>query len=171
LLEPVTTDQSDINTQLNTEVLLTSDCELNGSINRASGQGAKFTLMLAMLDQNPIHRPQLEKPRDLNQTPKVETEQSYYRNCPLSAKESYWQTSQHTNQLIHSGQLDSAHLWLAMHPEPLSQHNRRLEIDEEVIANCSLNTQNRMQQGKNNTMEVDETGLYDILQGLAPVSA
>jgi hypothetical protein len=57
-----------------------------------------------------------------------------------------------------------------MHPEPLSQHNKPDVIDDEVIANCSVNTQARMQQAKQKVMHVDETGLYDILQQLDPTS-
>ena len=166
MYDSVNTSQSDLN--VSNEALLSSDYELNGTINRAASEGAKFALILAMLEQDCTHRPHVEKPKDINQTPEVESEINYYRSSSLSANDAYWQTSQQTSQLIHAGQLLSAHLWLAMHPEPLSLRNQVNAIDEEIIANCNINTQTRLQREKQNMMKVDETGLYDILQDLAP---
>ncbi len=169
MLDSANTSQPDINAS--TEALLSSDYELNGTINRAASEGAKFALIMAMLEQNCIHRPHLEASKELNQTPEVESGLNRYRSNPLSANDTYWQTCQHTSQLIHDGQLHSAQLWLAMHPEPLSQHNQPDAIDEEVIANCSINTQTRMQEAKQSVVQVDETGLYDILNELEPIPA
>jgi hypothetical protein len=89
----------------------------------------------------------------------------------LSANDSYWQTCQQTRQLIHRGQLHSAQLWPAMHPEPLSQYNQPDKIGKHVIANCSINTQTRMQMAKEKIVHVDETGLYDMLRQLGSISA
>lgn len=150
------------------DALLSSDYELNGTINRAASEGAKFALIMAMLEQDCIHRPHLEKSEEPKQTPTIASDLNHYRSNPLSVNDTYWQTCQHTSQLIHTGQLQSAQLWLTMHPEPLSQHNKPDVIDEEVIANCSINTQTRLQQAKQNVLKVDETGLYDILQELEP---
>tara|TARA_R110002167_G_scaffold91045_5_gene244850 strand:+ start:850 stop:1359 length:510 start_codon:yes stop_codon:yes gene_type:complete len=169
LLDSVNTSQSDLNASA--EALLSSDYELNGTINRAAGEGAKFALILAMLEQDCTHRPHLEKNKESNHIPEVESGLNYYRSSPLSATDAYWQTCQQTSQLIHNGQLQSAQLWLDMHPEPLSQYNKADNIEAEVIANCSINTQTRLQQAKNNALKIDETGLYDILQELEPVSA
>lgn len=169
LLDSVNISQPDLNAS--NEALLLSDYELNGTINRAASEGAKFALILAMLEQDCIHRPHLEKPKELNQNLKVESDINHYRSNPLSANDTYWQTCQHTSQLIHSGRLNSAQLWLAMHPEPLSQYNKPDIIDKNIIANCSINTQTRLQQSKEKVVKVDETGLYDILQQLVPISA
>jgi len=169
LLDSVNTSQSDHNAF--TQALISSDNELNGTINRAASEGAKFTLMMAMLEQDCTHRPHIEKQQELNQLPEVENDLSYYRTSPLSANDSSWQTCQQTSQLIHSGQLLSAQLWLALHPAPLSQYNQSDRVDADVIANCSINTQSRMQQAQEKEVTVDETGLYDILQDVAPISA
>jgi hypothetical protein len=169
LLDSVNISQSDV--KASAEALLSSDYELNGTINRATTEGAKFALIMAMLEQDCMHRPHIEASKKVNQITEVESDLKHYRSNPLSANDIYWQTCEHTSQLIHSGQLHSAHLWLAMHPEPLSQHNKPDAINEEVIANCNINTQNRMQQAKQSLVKIDETGLYDILQKLEPVSA
>lgn len=168
MLDSVNPSEFDLNAS--TEALLSSDYELNGTINRAASEGAKFALILAMLEQDCTHRPHLEKPKEVNQMPEVDNDLNYYRSSPLSANDTYWQTSQHTSQLINSGQTQSAQLWLAMYPEPLSQYNKADVIDEEVIANCSMNAQNRLKQAEQNMLKVDETGLYDILQELEPIS-
>ena len=169
MLEPVNKSQPELN--VSTEALFSSDYELNGTINRAMSEGAKFALILAMLEQDSMHRPHLEAPKETNQISEVEKNLNHYRANPLSANDTYWQTCQHTSQLIHNGQLHSAQLWLAMHPEPLSQHNKADAINEEVFANCNINTQTRMQQATQSVVKIDETGLYDILQELEAVFA
>ena len=168
MLDSVNTSQLDFSAS--SEALLSSDYELNGTINRAASEGAKFALMIAMLEQNCVHRPHIEKAQELNQNPKLDSAINHYRNNPLSVNDTYWQTCQHTSQLIHDGQLHSAQLWLAMHPEPLSQYNKPDAINEEIITNCSINTQNRIQQAKEKVVKIDETGLYDILQQLEPMA-
>ena len=172
MLDSVNSHQPDFNASA--EALLSSDYELNGTINRAASEGAKFALIMAMLEQDCTHRPHLESSKESNEIPEVENDFSHYRSHPLSANDTYWQTCQHTSQLIHTGQLHSAHLWLAMHPEPLSQYNKPDAIGDDVIANCSVNTQARIQQtnldeAELNVVKVDETGLYNILQALEPI--
>lgn len=169
MLDSVNTSQPD--TDVSAQALLSSDYELNGTINRAASEGAKFALLLAMLEQDCTHRPQIEKTQELSPISEGESNLHYYRCPPLSVNNTYWQTSQHTSQLIYRGQLHSAQLWLAMHPEPLSQHNKANAIDEDVIANCSLNTQRRLQASEEKVVKLDETVLYDILQELEPISA
>ena len=161
-------DPSDVvkNAHVSDSSLLAADYELHGSVNRATRQGAKFSLIMAMLEQDCLHRPYVEKNIELDKTAKDDKHFSHYRSNPLSANDDYWSASQHTSQLIQSGHVHSAHLWLAMHPEPLSQHNNPDVIDEDVIANCNINTQNRLQQAKETKLKVDETGLYEILQEL-----
>jgi hypothetical protein len=152
-------------------VLLSSDYELNGTLNRAASEGAKFSLILAMLEQDCTQRPYLDKSTKLNQIPEIDNNLNHYRNNPLSANDQDWQNCQQASQLINSGQLHSARLWLAMHPEPLSQHNKSDAINADVVKNCSLSTQTRIRQTQENVVNIDETGLYDILQQLQPISA
>lgn len=166
MLDTANTTQATPN--FSADALLGSDYELNGTINRAASEGAKFALILAMLEQDCTHRPKIDKPKETNSISEEFKDLNYYRSSPLSVNDAYWQTSQQTSQLIQQGQMHSAHLWLAMHPEPLSQFNNPDEIDEEVIANCSVNAQARFNQAKQKVVEVDETGLYDILQALKP---
>ena len=169
MLDSVNTSQPDLN--VSAQALLSSDYELNGTINRAASAGAQFALMMAMLDQDCIHRPYIEKPKEIGRTPEDKNDLNYYRANPLSANDTYWQTCHHTSQLIHNGQLHSAQLWLAMYPEPLSLHNKPDAIDAEVVANCGINTQTRLKQAMQNELKVDETGLYDILQELESIPA
>jgi hypothetical protein len=164
LLDSVNTNQPDNNAI--GEALLSSDHELNGTINRAASEGAKFTLILAMLEQDCTKRPYLKESKELNQTTDINHNLNHYRGNPLSANNQYWQTCQQTSQLINNGQLHSAHLWLAMHPEPLSLCNKIDTIDANVISNYSHNTQTRIRQAVAKVVNLDETGLYDLLQKL-----
>ncbi|MGS2719636.1 VC2046/SO_2500 family protein [Paraglaciecola aestuariivivens] len=160
--DSVLTQSKDI---FNHQALVANDYELNGQINQAAGQGAKFALLMAMLEQDSLHRPQFDKdqPESSKQTESIP---NYYRNPQLSADASYWQSCESTRQFVHQAQMQSAKLWLAMHPEPLALNDKVDTIDPEVIANCSLATQRRMHQAANPTIKIDETKLYDILHEL-----
>ena len=72
MLDTVNTSQPDLNAS--SDALLSSDYELNGTINRAASEGAKFALILAMLEQDCIHRPHLGKSKELNQNPELEVD-------------------------------------------------------------------------------------------------
>jgi hypothetical protein len=146
------------------------DIEYNGALNHATGQGAKFALLLAMLEQNTLLRPSMAKDDDSAQLDQQSllAGLSYYRAAPLAADEQYWSLVTNTEGYIHNGDLDNARLWLAMHPEPLSLHNDALHIPEEIIENCSLVVRERLKKTQQKQFSQDATVLYDILQGLSP---
>ena len=58
-----------------------------------------------------------------------------------------------------------------MHPEPLSLRNNPNAIDEEVLANTSVFTKKRVNDELSQDIEVDETALFDILDGLKGTAA
>ncbi|MCF2948409.1 hypothetical protein L0668_09850 [Paraglaciecola aquimarina] len=151
--------------------ILVNDRELNGAINRATTQGAKFGLLLAMLEQNHLHRPVLQEIPEPELNIADAAFLHHYRTSALKADAESWSNINTTSQMIKSGYIQTAHLWLAMHPEPLSQHNNSLHLNEEVLANCSYPTQTRLQQATDNLVKVDETGLFDILQGMESSTA
>ncbi|MGJ8679858.1 VC2046/SO_2500 family protein [Paraglaciecola sp.] len=151
--------------------VIINDRELNGEINKASTQGAKFSLLLAMLEQNHLHRPVLQEVPEPELNIADAAFLHHYRSSTLKADVESWAYINSTSQMINSGHIQDAHLWLAMHPEPLSQHNDPLHLSEEILANCSYPTQNRLQQNKEKILKVDETGLYNILQEMEVTAA
>ncbi|MEP1554236.1 MAG: VC2046/SO_2500 family protein [Paraglaciecola sp.] len=153
------------------EFALSNDFEFNGDINRASQQGAKFSLLMAMLEPNSLHRPRFEDPESTLHPMGENSELYHYRSSPLEANQEYWQGCNNAGKLIETGYLASAQLWMAMHPEPLSQHNNCLSIDEDVLSNASVYSQSRMKNQTVADIKVDETGLFDILDELNPISA
>jgi beta-glucosidase/6-phospho-beta-glucosidase/beta-galactosidase len=145
------------------------DIEYNGGLNHATGQGAKFALLLAMLEQNAMLRPTIAKDDDDVQD-KYQSDLvglSFYRSAPLAADEQYWSQVSATEGYIQSGELANAKLWLAMHPEPLSLHNDAKHISDEIIENCALPVRERLKQSQKQFTQ-DATGLYDILQDIKP---
>lgn len=139
------------------------DIEYNGELNRATQQGAKFALLLSMLEQNALFRPHIAA------DPKVELASdmqslSYYRSAPISATSAYWHKVVQTEHFIQAGELDNAKLWLAMHPEPLSLLNDAKHIPQEVFENCSLAVRHRFATANSNEVQQEPAGLYDILQ-------
>jgi hypothetical protein len=146
------------------------DREFNGEINQASRQGAKFALLLAMLEQDVLHRPKLlssDNGNDANsEMNKALLGLSHYPPIPLKAETQHWQQANIISDTIHQTDIKQANLWLVMHPQPLSLHNELKRLDEEVVANCDVHTQHRLQDLANTDINVDETELYDILQGM-----
>lgn len=142
-----------------------SDIEFNGAIGRAASEGALFSLVLAMLEQDVVNRQSLFQ----SDTDKLEEKQQCindYPQFPLNAAPEDWPSMAITADLINNTYVASARLWQNMHPAPLSQYNDVKRIDEQVIANCDFNTQKRSQNPSSELIQVDETKLYDILHQL-----
>ncbi|MGO4893755.1 VC2046/SO_2500 family protein [Flavobacterium sp. W21_SRS_FM6] len=141
------------------------DIEYNGELNRAAQQGAKFALLLSMLEQNILFRPHIAA--DEAQSPASDIPSlSHYRRAPLAANVDYWQEVVHTERFIQRGELQNARLWLAMHPEPLSLFNDAKHIPDEVLENCALTTRQRVKPGNNSGVAQDPTKLFDLLAGI-----
>ena len=148
-----------------------SDFELNGEINRASQQGAKFALLVAMLEPNALHRPRFGESEPSEYYQGKNPELYHYRRSSLMAKSEYWQGADNPAKLIRSGHIASAQLWLAMHPEPLSLHNDAAHIDEDIMNNATVFAQSRLKKEALADIQVDETGLFDILDELKATQA
>ena len=144
------------------------DRELDGELNRASAQGAKFNLLLAMLEQDYLHRPKLLESDSAHDDAYSTSAASicHYPVTPLKAESEHWTQANYASNVINKESITSAHLWLVMHPQPLSLYNNAYIIEENVLANCDIHTQQRHQSNRDNNLQVDETGLYDILQGM-----
>jgi hypothetical protein len=141
--------------------------EFSGELAKAAGQGAKFALVLAMLEQNALSSAFFE-PQHASVNPYASAAQpvSDYPVVALSALDSHWSFAAVTGELIGNAYLASARLWQSMHPSPLSLLNDANKIDDEVINNCDLPTQRRFRSETAKPLVVDETKLYDILNEL-----
>ena len=144
------------------------DRELSGELNRASTQGAKFALLLAMLEQDYLHRPKLIESESENDDSGADSVSHicHYPPTPLKAEPQHWAEANYASEVINKESIVSAHLWLIMHPQPLSLSNNAYQINEDILANCDVHTQQRYRTAADNNLQVDETGLYDILQGM-----
>jgi hypothetical protein len=141
------------------------DIEYNGELNRAAQQGAKFALLLSMLEQNTLFRPHIAADDAENPASDIPS-LSHYRSARLAANSDYWHEVVQTENYIQSGELQNARLWLAMHPEPLSLMNDAKQIPQEVLENCALATRQRIEKSKLNEVAQDPTSLFDILSEL-----
>ena len=143
------------------------DIELSGAVNRSVGQGASFALILAMIEADILNRPRYVESKSTEQSAKLLFSSiNYYRPYPLYADEKSWKSADLTGQSFHQNIQDGL-LWQAMHPQPLSIFNQPERIDDEVLSNCDIYTQNRVKNVRDKSIQVDETGLYDILQKIA----
>ena len=165
LAEDINNIQADIKTLVDFP-----DPEFTGELNRSIGQGAKFALMLAMLDGNMTERPYLEQD---NPYPSMVGSDivafSHYRNNPLNTSEQDIVNLTTTNNLLKSQPRDAL-LWQAMHPEPLSLFNDAKRLADEVVYNCPYHCQLGLKAQKQSRIEQDPTKLYDILESLPDAS-
>ena len=151
------------------QLALKQDLELSGGLNRSAGQGAKFSLLMSMLAENILARPKIvgddPSPSD---TAALKSESSLYPQPPLKADDRSWSQMAMNTQLLQKN-LKDAQLWLTMHPEPLSLYDDKLRLADEVVENCDYHTQLKLNASPQTTadIEVDETKLYDVLEGLA----
>lgn len=148
-----------------------NDIELSGGLSQASqrGEGATFALLLAMLQQNLLERPHLARDQQLPSSSQPLVAAGPV--TPLKADAEHWQ-----NESIHAGYMQqqltvSARLWHCMHPTPLSVHNDARRLDDEVVANCDYHTRQRLAGKVKSELDVDETGLLDLIEGLQPLRA
>lgn len=145
------------------DAIVQTDLEWSGSINRSTAQGEKFALLVAMLSEDIISRPSIAKTGDdASYTLGV---QNYYRRSPLSAQKTDWKVLDQANFAFHQS-VDDGRLWCALNPQPLSMFDDPLRLDEHIIANCGHNTQQRLNHSQRAEIQVDETGLYDVLEAI-----
>lgn len=144
------------------------DLEWSGALVSSAGQGAKFALLLSMMQTDPLSRPTLVGNAPDAALPE-ETLFSAYPEVPLNVMPEHILRANTGAKLFHSHTSDAL-LWNVMHPQPLSQFNDPARIPDEVVANCNMHTQNSLLNPENAKVdvEVDETGLYEILNELHP---
>lgn len=145
------------------DAIVQSDLEWSGSINRSTAQGEKFALLIAMLSDNVLLRPAIEK-TEPDESYNLDV-QNHYRRNPLSAEQVDWEKMNHANFAFHNNVSDGR-LWCVLNPQPLAMFDDDKRLDAEIIANCSHVTQQRYKAASDNTIEVDETILYDVLESI-----
>ncbi|MEP4891785.1 MAG: VC2046/SO_2500 family protein [Aliiglaciecola sp.] len=146
--------------------VVVSDLEWSGTLNRALQQGDKFALLLAMLEDDYLQRPNISDDNDEPSHFPSSITKHHYPQTPLQAEEQDWSLARTTSQLMAQNVTDAI-LWQQMHPQPLSTFNDAKRIEPEVIINCGLQTQQRFHSEQPHKIKVDETKLYDILNGMS----
>ncbi|ALS98563.1 VC2046/SO_2500 family protein [Lacimicrobium alkaliphilum] len=140
------------------------DFEYNGSLNKAAsqGHGAAFALLLAMLQENQLDRPQLaERPADNEQKQALFDKAP---DIPLKPEPQHWEFEARHADYIHQQQLVSARLWHCLHPAPLSVFNDSKRLDDEIIENTSWYCREKLKGRNLQPLQVDETGLLDVIE-------
>ncbi|MBU2876098.1 VC2046/SO_2500 family protein [Aliiglaciecola lipolytica] len=144
-----------------------SDLEWSGTLNRALEQGDKFALLLAMLEDDYLQRPNVNGGADEPSHFPSSISKHYYPQTPLQAEQQDWSLARTTSELM-AQNVSDAILWQRMHPQPLSIFNDAKRIEPEVKINCGYHTQQRFHAAHSaNTIDVDETKLYDILNEIS----
>lgn len=142
--------------------------ELTGRLNRASGQGAVFSLYLAMqMQPGAVHPGYAQTPDAPVDDAAVLQQLNQYRRAPLATDAAHLSALAYSSILVAGHDIAGMHLWQAMHPDPLAMVNDKAKIAPEVVANCSLPTQLRQYQDiqHDTAIPCDETLLNDVVEG------
>ncbi len=143
-----------------------SNLEWSGALSASAGKGALFSLYLAMHCQ-PGHEPVRihSEAENASSDAAALDHLNHYPRAPLGADDAAFQRLLVTGNLINQRDISSVNLWQAMHPDPLSIRNNAKHIPADVIANCSMATQMKLQVASSTTVNADETLLTDIIAG------
>lgn len=152
-----------------TDKIAFSDLEWSGQVNRATGQGRAFALLLAMLESDVLERPKVIPIEDENPvTDNALT--SVYRRASLSAAAQDWTNAVENSQHFARNPADGL-LFQTMHPQPLSLFNDPKRIDDEVLANCDYYTQTRLATPAEKQVTEDNTQMFDVVEQLDKIAA
>ena len=148
---------------------ISKDIEFSGALNKAIShdQNKNFGLLLAMLQQNILDRNLLVKEAKSEHYKEDFSQLNHYRSPDLLTEECHWHQQRCLSQCIGDDDLPNAKLWSCLFPSPLSLYNDRYRIEDEVKANASYETQQKLDMLIHEPMETDPTQLYDILNRLS----
>lgn len=149
--------------EVTNDISAVADRELAGEINRSLADVAKFKLLLAMLEDDVLSRPEFIDNEQSSFPSKVNETENHYRNAPLHTRPEDWQLAEVESKLLQQNSAD-LFLWSAMHPQPLSLYNDVMRINDDVKANCGFATQRRFKQSEDKHINVDSTRMYDVIQ-------
>lgn len=147
-----------------------SDIEFRSDLSKAltkPGGNGEFGLLLAMLHQDYLQRTRVAtgNERDvLGYYESMLNSIDFYPKTPLATEEQHWRQQQAITAAVHQLDLSNARLLHCMHPGPLSVFNDVTKVSEEVLANCDLHAQQRYRESVDREIEVDETGLYEVIE-------
>ena len=143
--------------------------EWQGSLGRATGEGALFSLYLAIQMQPgaPAARFETTPAPTFDETAFL-TSLNHYRRAPTSAQPASLSTVGVYSQLTQTQDMATLSLWRAMHPDPLAIADNPTRLEPQVVANCSLATQLKLRENhRDAAWQCDETQLDDIITGSA----
>ncbi len=144
-----------------------SGLEWSGRLAGSAGQGALFSLYLAMVNEADV-APSIDSESDLAVVDAhFPARLNHYRRSPLKADDADFFHLQHTAQLMAHGDSHTARLLQSMHPEPLSLKNDAKAIPADVIANCSLKARKRLLDQLQKPVPEQQTLLDDIIRDSA----
>ncbi len=138
--------------------------EWQGELAQATGQGARFALLLALqlgsgVQPAQVHGQDSETAKDTAFPARL----NHYRRSPLDASES--PVNQTTSRLLNSGAVGDARLWQCMHPDPHTLRNDSKKLSADILSNCSLATQQAHQKAdSHDVVEEDPTLLDDLIK-------
>ncbi|MCU7554205.1 VC2046/SO_2500 family protein [Alteromonas sp. ASW11-19] len=138
--------------------------EWQGKLAQAAGQGASFSLLLALQLGSGVPPAQvLSQEEEAVSDSNFPARLNYYRRPPLDASEGG--VNQTTSRLLSSGTVDDARLWQCMHPDPHTLRNDSKKLSADILSNCSLATQQAHQKTVTaDTIDEDPTLLDELVK-------
>lgn len=142
--------------------------EFKGRLSRslAASNGSDFALVMSMLHHDVTQRfnitpsaaPEVQDSRDVELA-----SVDFYPKTPLVVEPQHWQQYTHVAQAAARQDNATIKLMQSMFPAPLAQNNDPLLIPDEVLANCDIFCQQRMQSKLIEDIEEDNTLLAEVI--------
>ena len=145
---------------------------LNRSAKAISKDKSLFYLYLSMLEQNVENVPRFAGKGSTDEIIYADIESHYYRAPHLQFGEQDFIVQKAFSRAIKERSSNTLHLLNALFPQGLSQHNNHLRIENDVIDGLDMYAKQRIAQDTQtnidtseslNTIEVDETMLFDLI--------
>ena len=145
---------------------------LNRSIKALNTDKSLFYLYLSMLEKDLSHTPRFADAQSTNEIVYADIESHYYKHPSLQFTKQDFMLQASFSAAAHAQANSSLKLLNAFFPQGLSEHNNHLRLDEEVLNGLDYYAKQRISktmhadiesQSQQNTLQVDETLLFDLI--------
>lgn len=129
------------------------------------GGHSEFALLMSMLHRDATDSVQFteEQPELKDSREAILEAIDFYPVTSLKTENHHFSIEHARAQALQRGDIAALKFQLHSHPTPLSLYNDHKHLPEEVVSNCDMYAQLRLQNQHKNNIEVDPTMLYDTV--------
>ncbi len=152
--------------------IIEQQLRLNRSVKALNKDKSLFYLYLSMLEKDLSHTPRFVDPQSTNEIIYADIESHYYRHPALQFTKLDFKLQASFAAAVNSQASSSLQLLNAFFPQGLSEHNDHLRLGDDVVNGLDYYAKQRVHkitaadvdsQFEKNTIQIDETALFDLI--------